>query len=305
MGALPRWITLWLIGLAALGYAQPFRVTDATGRSVEIRSTERIVSLGGVNTEILFALGVGDRIVGRDGTSEYPKEVMSRPSVGLPGQYSAEAILALRPTLVVAREDTRPAQVLDQVRGAGVPVVVVSIEPTVEGAKRRIRLLAQAVGRQETGEALVRSLERELLALKSYQAQQAPKGKVRGLVVYLPAPQVAFICGEGSIFVAVMELAGVENALKGVRGCQPMNPEAVVAARPDLLVTTKKTLETVGSLEGLLRLPGLAQTPAGQRRRVVVMEENYLGNIGPRMGRAALDLFRAAYLREGYVEIVQ
>lgn len=289
--------------LALMGFAQPFRVTDATGKTVEVRSLERIVTLGGVNTEVLYALGMGERIVGRDGTSEYPPQVMSKPSVGLPGQYSAEAILALRPTLVVAREDTRPTQVLDQVRAAGVPVILVPIEPTVEGAKRRIRLLAQAVGRLEAGEALIRGLERDLLALRSFQAQQAPKGKLRGLVVYLPAPQVAFVCGEGSIFVAIMELGGVENALKGVRGCQPMNPEAVVAARPDLLVTTKKTVETVGGLEGLLRVPGMAQTPAGARRKVLIMEENYLGNIGPRMGRAALDLFRAAYLQEGVVEV--
>lgn len=298
-----QWPLFLLAAVLSSALAQPFRVTDATGRTVEIRSVERIVALGGVNTEILFALGVGNRVVARDGTSEYPPEALRLPSVGLPGQISAEGILAFRPTLVVAREDLRPAQIADQLRGAGVPVLLVPIEPTVEGAKRRIRLLAQAVGRGEQGEALVRALERDLLALRSFQAQQAPRGRLRGSVIYTPAPGVSFYCGEGSVFVAVMELGGVENALRGVRGCQPPNPEALVAARPEVLFVTKKSFETLGGLEGLLRLPGVAQTPAGQRRRVVVMEEGYLGNIGPRMGQAALDVFRAAYLREGLVEV--
>ncbi len=292
-----------LVLLTALAWAQPFRVTDATGRTVEVRSIERIISLDGITTEILFALGVGEKVVGRDDSSYYPKEVLSRPSVGYQFRLSAEGILSLRPTLVIGREDARPKEALEAVRSAGVAVVLVPTEPSVEGAKRKIRVIAQAVGRAERGEEVVRALERDLLALKAFQAQQTPKGKKRALFLYLRGPQTTFVCGEGSNPVGILELAGLENAAKGIRECQPMTAESVAAARPEVIVVFKRGLESVGGLEGLLKLPGVAQTPAGEKRRVVAMDDLYLGSFGPRAGRAALDLFRAAYLKEGFVEV--
>ncbi|GLV48454.1 hemin ABC transporter substrate-binding protein [Thermus sp. LT1-2-5] len=292
-------VLAWVF-LAAL--AQPYRAVDATGKAVEVRSIERIVSLDGITTEILFAVGVGDKVVGRDDSSYYPPQVLRLPSVGYQFRLSAEGILSLKPTLVIGREDVRPPQVVDQLRQAGVAVVLVPAEPSVEGAKAKIRVVAQAVGQAERGEALVRALERDLLALRAFQTQRASP-KLKGLFLYLRGPGTTFVCGEGSTPVGVMKLAGLENAAQGIRECQPMTAESVVAARPDVIVVFKKGLESVGGLEGLLKLPGVAQTPAGQKRKVVAMDDLYLGSFGPRAGRAALDLFRAAYLKEGFVEV--
>ena len=295
---------LLLLGVfGALASAQSYRVVDARGKVVEVRSVERIVSLDGITTEILFALGVGEKVVGRDDSSYYPPEAQRLPSVGYQFRLSAEGILSLKPTLVIGREDVRPKEVVEQLERAGVAVVLVPTEPSVEGAKAKIRTVAQAVGRVEQGEALVRALERDLLLLRAFQAQHAAKGKLRALFLYLRGPGTTFVCGEGSTPVGVMELAGLENAAKGIRECQPMTAESVVAARPEVIVVFKKGLESVGGLEGLLKLPGVAQTPAGQKRKVVAMDDLYLGSFCPRAGRAALDLFRAAYLQEGFVEV--
>lgn len=98
------------LGLCLLGFglAQPFTVKDSRGQTVTVRSIERIVSLNGVTTEILFALGVGDRVVGRDTSSYYPASVNKLPTVGYQFQLNVEGILSLRPTLVLGREDVRP-----------------------------------------------------------------------------------------------------------------------------------------------------------------------------------------------------
>jgi iron complex transport system substrate-binding protein len=297
---------LWLLAMALVptAWGQPHRVVDATGKEVVVSSTQRIVSLDGITTEILFAVGVGNQVVGRDDSSYYPPEVLRRPSVGYQFRLSAEGILSLRPTLVIGREDVRPPQVVEQLRAAGVTVVLVPTEPTVQGAKAKIRVVAQAVGRQVRGEELVRSLERDLLALEAFKAQRAPKGRLRALFLYMRGPQTLFVCGEGATPVGMMVLAGLENAARGIRECQPMTAESVVASQPDVLVTFKKGLDSIGGLPGLLRLPGIAQTPAGQKGKVVAMDDLYLGSFGPRAGKAALDLFRAAYLQEGFVEVV-
>ncbi len=102
--------TFWLgvMALVSLAWAQPYRVVDATGKEVLVPSTQRIVSLDGITTEILFAVGVGNQVVGRDDSSYYPPEVLRRPSVGYQFRLSAEGVLSLRPTLVIGREDVRP-----------------------------------------------------------------------------------------------------------------------------------------------------------------------------------------------------
>ena len=296
-------LLLWLGVFGALASAQSYQVVDARGKAVEVRSVERIVSLDGITTEILFALGVGEKVVGRDDSSYYPPEAQRLPSVGYQFRLSAEGILSLKPTLVIGRDDVRPKEVVEQLERAGVAVVLVPATPSVEGAKAKIRTVAQAVGRVEQGEALVRALERDLLLLKAFQAQHAPKGRLKALFLYLRSPGTTYVCGEGSTPVGVMALAGLDNAAQGIRECKPMTAESVVAARPEVIVVFKKGLESVGGLEGLLKLPGVAQTPAGEKRKVVTMDDLYLGSFGPRAGRAALDLFRAAYLQEGFVEV--
>ena len=296
-------LLLWLGVFGALASAQSYQVVDARGKAVEVRSGERIVCLDGGTTESLFALGVGEKVVGRDDSSYYPPEAQRLPSVGYQFRLSAEGILSLKPTLVIGREDVRPKGVVEQLERAGVAVVLVPATPSVEGAKAKIRTVAQAVGRVEQGEALVRALERDLLLLKAFQAQHAPKGRLKALFLYLRSPGTTYVCGEGSTPVGVMALAGLDNAAQGIRECKPMTAESVVAARPEVIVVFKKGLESVGGLEGLLKLPGVAQTPAGEKRKVVTMDDLYLGSFGPRAGRAALDLFRAAYLQEGFVEV--
>lgn len=79
-----------------------------------------------------------------------------------------------------------------------------------------------------------------------------------------------------------------------------MTAEAVIAAQPDVYVLFTKGLESVGGVDGLLKLPGLALTPAGKNKRVVAMAGQYLSGFGPRSGRAALDLFKGIYEVDGY-----
>ena len=98
----------------------------------------------------------------------------------------------------------------------------------------------------------------------------------------------------------MFEIIGAENAAGNIKGNRPMTAEAVIAAQPDVYVLFTTGLESVGGVEGLLKLPGLAHTPAGKNKRVVALDGQYLSGFGPRSGRAALDLFRGIYEVEGH-----
>lgn len=292
-------VLLLLISLTAA--AQPVEVTDASGETVVINSTERIIGLNGSTTEILFALGLDANIVGCDASSTYPKDVKKRlPSVGYQYRLNAEGILSLKPTLVIGRENVKPPQVVEQLRSAGVTVLLLTEPRTFEEAKQRLRTIGTAVNRQERAEELISALEKHIETLESKLAIREGQPKRKALFLYLRGPQTAFVLGRNSAAGAMIEIVGAANAAEKIEGTKPMTAEAVIAAQPDVYVLFESGLKSIGGVEGLLKVPGLAQTPAGRNKRVVAMDGLYLSGFGPRCGRAALDLFKGIYEAEGH-----
>ena len=142
--------------LLYIAVADSIEVTDAEGNTVIVTSSDRIVSLNGSTTEILFALGVGDNVVGCDASSTYPKGVKDKlPSIGYQYGLNAEGILSLNPTLVIGRIDVRPPQVVQQLRMAGVTVLLLEEPRSFEGAKQRLRTIGKAAEREKKAEELI------------------------------------------------------------------------------------------------------------------------------------------------------
>ena len=287
--------------LLCLAVADAIEVTDAAGKTVVITSSERIVSLNGSTTEILFALDVGDNVVGCDASSTYPKGVREKlPSVGYQYGLNAEGILSLNPTLVIGRDDVRPPQVVQQLRMAGVTVLSLKEPRSFEGAKQRLQTIGKAVGREKEAEALIEALDTDIKALETKLASRKEQPKQKALFLYLRGTQTTLVLGTDTAPGAMFDIIGTENAAGSIKGNKPMTAEAVIAAQPDVYVLFTTSLKSVGGVDGLLKLPGLAHTPAGQNRRVVTLDGQYLSGFGPRCGRAALDLFRGIYETDGY-----
>ena len=263
---------------------------------------ERIVSLGAGVTEILFALGAGPRVVARDGTSLHPEAASQLPSVGYRNGIGAEGILTLRPTLVIGEEGMAPDHVIQQLQAAGIRLVQVPGEPSVEGVRQQVRAIAAALEVPEAGETLIREMDADLARLQD-PASRPGAPTPSALILYLRGNQATFVCGPESEPGSLLTLAGGTNAARNIRNCTAMTAESVVLARPEVLLVYTRGMASVGGLEGLLALPGVAQTPAGRARRVVVMDDLYLGSFGIRSGRAAVDLRQALLEGTGVVEV--
>lgn len=281
--------------------ANPIEVKDAEDKTVVITSSERIVSLNGSTTEILFALGVGEKVVGCDASSTYPEGVKEKlPSIGYQYGLNVEGILSLKPTLVIGREDVKPPQVVEQLRMADVTVLLLKEPRTFDAAKKRLLTIGKAVGCEKKAAELAESLDVDIKKLQTKLTLRKEKPKRKALFLYLRGPQTALVLGKDTAAAAMFKVAGVENAAGKIKGNKPMTAEAVIAAKPDVYVLFTTGLESVGGVDGLLKLPGLALTPAGQNKRVVAMAGQYFSGFGPRCGRAALDLFKGIYEVEGY-----
>ncbi len=246
----------------------------------------RIVTLGGTVTEVAWALGLGKSIVGVDQSSLYPAEAHGLPHVGYYRSVAAEGILSLRPTLVVASEDAGPPAALELVRGAGVEVLTLPAAPTLAAARKRIELLAAHVGAKAEGDALLARIDAQVAeAARTVACVRAQSPRV--LFLFARGGANIAAAGEGTAAQARIELAGATNSVAGAfQGYKPLAAEAVIAAAPDVVVTTTHASAAMGGEKGALAVPGVALTPAGKAGRVVVLDDLLLLGFGPRVGEA-------------------
>ena len=258
------------------------------GESVPAVDASRVVAIGGAVTETVYALGLGAVVVGTDQSSVFPAGVLEKPRLNYFRQTSAEGVLSLRPTVVLATDEAGPPGVLDQIRAAGVPVVVVPAPESVEGALDRVRELGRVLGRPAQADSLVAQVERQLAEAKRLRPATPP----RVLFVYARGAGLVQVFGAGTPADVVLGLAGAINAAGDVDGNVPLTVEAVAAARPDVVVIPSRGLESLGGAEGLFAQPGLAQTPAGAARRVVAVDDALLLGLGPRLGEGVATLAR-------------
>lgn len=269
--------------ISSLGAAAPSK-TDGPAR---------IVSLGGPVTEIVYALGLGERIVAVDVSSTHPPEASRHPNVGYLRAISPEGVASTRPDLVIGTEDAGPPAALDQLRALKIPLVLVPATPSADGARAKIRAVAKALKREASGEALVAALDRDLNAAKARIATSASSPKV--LFVYARGQGALSVSGRETAADAMIALAGGVNAVTGYAGYKPLTPEALASASPDVILLTKHGLQSIGGMDGLLAQPGVALTPAARARRIIAIDDELLLGFGPRLGTGVLTLARAIH----------
>jgi iron complex transport system substrate-binding protein len=253
----------------------------------------RIVSVGGAVTEILYGLGVGERIVAVDTTSQHPPEALrTKRNVGYMRQLSAEGMLSVGPTLVIAAEGAGPPDVLKLVREAGVTLVTVPEDPTEAGVLARITDVAAAVGREREGEALASETRRHFAELAALRGRVVRP--TRALFILSLQNGRTMVGGRNTTAAGMLALAGAENVADGIEGYKPMTDEAVVGAQPEAIVMMNHG-PGGGPPADLFEGTALSRTPAARTKRLVVMDSLYLLGFGPRTPEAARDLLLALH----------
>lgn len=250
--------------------------------AVPAQAQQRVVTLGGSVTEIVYALGQGSRVVGDDLSSLYPEAATQVPRVGYYRAVPAEGVLALDPDLVLASEQAGPPEAMRRLSSVGVRVETVSDQPSVQSLHARIEHIARVLGAEAAGRELTESVDRELRAV-----QALPASNARALLIMnrTGTPQGA---GGGTAAALVLQLAGLRNVLQDQRGYKPLSAEAMGALRPQVLVVTSASLKASGGLEKLRAMPGVAGTPAASC--IVVMDDLLALGTGPRLPQAVRQL---------------
>ncbi|UYQ93095.1 helical backbone metal receptor [Chitinophaga horti] len=248
------------------------------------QAQKRIVSLNGTVTEILCALGFEKQLVGVDVTSTYPASMQKVAKVGHNRNITAEPVLALQPDLVITTSNHVSPAVLEQFKSVGVKTVVLTQEYSLEGTCTLINQVAAALNVAAKGAALCKQLETDRQGIK---ALSRPK---KVLFIYARGAGTMMVAGKETSLDKMITLAGAKNAADGFKDFKPLTAEALVAANPDVILMFDTGLESMGGVNGLLKVQGVAQTTAGKEKKVIVMDGQLLTGFGPRIVQALREL---------------
>jgi iron complex transport system substrate-binding protein len=263
--------------------AAPIVLTDGLGRTVSLPApAQRVVSLAPGNTEILYAIGAGPQVVGRDAYSDYPEEAKKATDIGGGfGELNTEVILAQKPDLVLASSLTPPEQ-LKALEGLGLTVFSVANPKDFPGLFDNIRLVAQLTGHTSQAEELIAGLQKRVAAVQEKLGTPAN----RPLVFYEldgTDPNAPWTPGPGSFVDRLITLAGGENLGSQLKSeWVQVSIEELIARNPQIILIGDATWGGV-TLEAVKARPGWKTLPAIQNGQLFTFDDNLVSRPGPRL----------------------
>ncbi|WP_027160458.1 hemin ABC transporter substrate-binding protein [Mesorhizobium sp. WSM1293] len=279
-----------VIGLSMAVIAlQPASAAEGTAVFAD---PSKIVAIGGSITEIVYALGQEKHLVARDSTSRFPKAALELPDVGYMRALSPEGVLSVDPTGILALHGSGPKEAVDVLKKTSVPFIEVPEHYSHEGILEKVRIVGKALGVDAKAEVLAKELDAKLTAAE----KQTASIKERKRILFVLSIQGGKILAAGSETAAdgMVKLAGGVNAVEGFSGYKQMSDEAIITARPDVILMMSNAGPPVSDDE-LFGNPSIASTPAGTAHKLIRIDGAYLLGFGPRTADAIHDLAVSLY----------
>ncbi|WP_454654520.1 heme/hemin ABC transporter substrate-binding protein [Bosea beijingensis] len=281
-------LALSALGLGGLG------LPAALPGAALAQTPDRIVVAGGVITEVIYALGLQDRIVGVDSTSQFPPEALKeKANVGYVRALSAEGVLSLRPSLIMLIDGAGPPDAVSLLTESGVKIARINDGLTSEGVTAKIAAIGAAIGAAAPAERLAAQTKARFDELATHRSSIARKKRILFLLSLQNGR--ALVGGRNSSADGIIALAGGINVADAIEGYKPMTDEAIAAAAPDMVLMMRNSSAHNTTPDELFAMPAFSQTPAAKDKRLVHMDGLYLLGFGPRTPMAARDLMAAIY----------
>ena len=253
---------------------------DVKAISIEENSNftvNRVVVLANGVAEIMLALNAKSILVGRDisSTEDSLKDI---PIVTSGHQVISEKVIALKPDLVIIDASTGPKAAIDQIRTAKIKVIQTPESWSLSDIPSKVLAVGSAIGAPSSAQLLVNKLTDQKMITEV-------KGEPKIAFLYLRGTSAVYLIGgPGSGADSLIEaIGGVDVGAKNLpRAFNTLTAESLAQLNPDVLLVMTKGLESVGGIDGLVKLPGVAQSGAGKRKAIVSVDDSLLLSFGPR-----------------------
>lgn len=258
-------------------------------RHLAAEPQDRIVSIGGSVTEIIYALGEEDRLVARDTTSIYPDIALTLPNVGYIRALSAEGVLSVQPTLIISEDGAGPPETISVLQEAAISMVTIPDDYSKAGIVAKILAVGEALNVPEKARVLAHKVETDLDHIRAIVQTKSGDPK---RVLFILSTQGGRITASGKNTAAngIINMAGGQNAITSFEGYKQVTAEAIAAAAPDVILMMDRNGGHSSALEELFALPSLITTPAAAKGALVRMNGLLLLGFGPRTPMAVEQL---------------
>ncbi|MFT6023659.1 MAG: iron complex transport system substrate-binding protein [Ascidiaceihabitans sp.] len=278
----PIWLLAILIVLACVP------------RFLAAQPTDRIVSVGGSITEIIYALGEQDRLVARDTTSKFPVAALDLPDVGYIRNLASEGVLSVQPSMIITEDGAGPPETIEVLQGAAIPMITIPDAYSHAGIVAKIIAVGDALGVPEKARDLAQQVDADLNAVRASVETTSEKSKT---VLFILSTNGGRITASGTSTAAdgIIQMAGGRNAITSFEGYKQLTAEAIAAAAPDVILMMDRSGDHSATADDLFKMPALITTPAAANRALVQMNGLLLLGFGPRTPQAAEQLNTAIY----------
>lgn len=273
--------------------AFPVTIKDALDQEVIIEEKpEKIVSLIPSNTEIVFALGLGEEVVGVSDYDNYPEEVSTKEKIG-GMEINLEKIISLQPNLVLAHASSahNGEEGLQQLKDAGIDVLVVNDAQNFDQVYDSIAMIGKATGETKKADELIAGMKEKLAVIKEKSAEIKEKKKV--LVEVSPAPDI-FTTGKNTFMNEMLEVINAENIANDQEGWIKIDQEAMLERNPDVIITTYGDY-VENPPEQVIGRKGWENVNAIKNNQVIDVDSDRVTRSGPRVVEGVEDLAKAVY----------
>lgn len=253
-------------------------------------NVEKIASAGGDITEILFEIGVGDKVVAVDSTSIFPEAVRELPGIGYVRELSAEGVLSTGANVLIGSHDMGTPAVMDNLKTAGMRV---EFAPDGVGSQRyvdKVNFVARILGRETRGAEMIDTYNSAISQVTTRAKALSRKPRVLMLLSVRDGSPIA--AGRDTTGHDMIEVTGGQN-MASFEGWKPMNSEAIIAAAPDIILMSSLHLERIGGLDVIMGRPDIGATPSGENQAYAVLSPQMMLQFGPRSPIAMNDIITA------------
>jgi len=291
-------LAVLLSGCSQTPVASTYTISQDDVRSISL-STEasftasRVVVLANGVAEIIQSLNGQSIMVGRD-VSSTEDSLLDIPIVTSGHQVLPEKVIALKPDLVLIDASTGPKAAIETIRKAGISVVETPESWSLADLPVKVRAVGRAIGASDQAEQLIKKIKQSLKV-------STVSNKPRVAFLYLRGTSAVYLIGgKGSGADSLLDSIGAVDvgAAQLERPFNTLTAESLAALNPDVILVMSKGLESVGGVEGLLTLPGVAQTSAGKNSAIIDVDDSLLLSFGPRtpsLVQALADAFSKVY----------
>lgn len=261
-----------------------------------INKTTRLLALNGALTESIYALGMGKQLVGRDITSVFPPDALSLPSIGYARHLSIESVMSVKPNLVLAEQETVTSYLKQNLSRANIQLKIFDSSPTIAAAKSKLIDIAKMTCNQNSNlndpcyarlNGLVHVFEKTWQQANQIVLAKPPKA----LFIFAGGQGKWLIAGRDTPAHAILEISGIQNAFASHSGFIPVSNEAILAAQPEVIITTNRTITAMGGKAQFLAAP-FFKTSNNQNlaKNLLYYDDLFLLGFGPRTPNAVLSL---------------